>query len=264
MTATTCQRWRDRRESYRPAREVIDPSRLAVDLISEASAKAFVVQHHYSGSYPAARCRVGLFRGLELVGAAVFGVPAQRRTIPRYAPGASDGVVLARFVLLDDVEANAETWFLARAFRALRSEIPGAGAVVSYSDPIRRTTAEGRVVLPGHVGTIYQAHNARYLGRSAPEVHHVGPDGRIVSRRALSKIRNSERGEAYAYRQLLAMGAPDREPFEDGAAYVARALREGPFRVSRHPGNYVYAWALRPGVALAESVGSYPKQAIAA
>jgi hypothetical protein len=184
----------------------------------------------------------------------VFAEPAQRRILPRYAPGAVDGVVLARFVLLDDVPANGETWFLRRAFRALS----GLDAVVSYSDPVRRTAVDGTVVLPGHIGTIYQAHNARYCGRSGAELHHLGPDGRVLSRRALSKLRNDERGAAYAYRQLLDLGAPARQPLEEGPAYVARALAEGPFRQARHPGCHVYAWALNKRARLPSSA-PYPK-----
>lgn len=265
MTDTPCQRWRERRDSYRPAGEVIDPTRYGVEPIDERAAKAFVEAHHYSGSYPAARVRLGLFLSRafwapELVGVCVFGVPAQARTLPRYAPGAEDGVVLSRFVLLDEVPANAETWFLARAFRALRASHPAVGAVVSYSDPLRRTTADGAVILPGHVGTIYQAFNGRYLGRSGSETLHLSADGRVVSRRALSKIRNDERGAAYAYRQLLGLGAPPRRPLEEGAAYVVRALAEGPFRRVRHPGNHVYAWPLVRSCELAPTAGPYPKR----
>lgn len=261
MTATSsCQRWRDRRSAMRIAPELFDPAAFTVDVLDEKPAKAFVERHHYSGSYPAARVRAGLFRGRHLVGVAVFAEPAQQATVAKYAPGASDGVVLGRFVLLDEVEANAETWFLARAFRVLRTERPGLGAVVSYSDPHPRHALDGRVVLAGHIGTIYQAHNARYLGRSSRETQHLDRDGRVVSRRSLSKIRNDERGAAYAYAQLLAAGAPARRPLEDGPAYLARALAEGPFRRVRHPGNHVYAWPLAAGVALAEPVSPYPKR----
>lgn len=265
MSAAPCQRWRERRDSYRPAGETIDPSRYGVEPVEERDAKAFVCAHHYSGSYPAARVRVGLylsrpFWAPELVGVCVFGVPAQARTLPRYAPGAEDGVVLSRFVLLDEVPANGETWFLSRAFRVLRSELPAVGAIVGYSDPVKRTTTDGAVVLPGHVGTIYQAHNGRYLGRSGSETLHLAPDGRVVSRRALSKIRNDERGAAYAYRQLLEMGAPPRLHGEEGPAYVERALACGAFRRVRHPGNHVYGWALSGRVSLAPTAGPYPKQ----
>ena len=58
-----CQRWRDRREAYRPAGEIIDPRAYAVDVIDRAEARVFIVAHHYSGSYPVNRLNVGLFEG---------------------------------------------------------------------------------------------------------------------------------------------------------------------------------------------------------
>jgi hypothetical protein len=106
---------------------------------------------------------------------------------------------------------------------------------------------------------LYQAFNGRYLGRSGAETLHLGPDGRVISRRALSKLRNDERGARYAYQQLLAAGAPPRRPLEEGPAYVARALAEGPFRRVRHPGNHVYAWSLSSRARVAASIGPYPK-----
>ena len=162
-----CQRWHGGRDSYQHPDSVIQTDRFAVEPIGELQAKAFVVRHHYSASYPAARFRAGLFRqsgprGHELVGVAVFSVPMNQRVVPaRCGVEPNDGVELGRFVLLDDVAGNGETWFLARAFRELRTEL-GVKAVVSYSDPVPRAAADGRLVMPGHVGTIYQAHNAAY------------------------------------------------------------------------------------------------------
>lgn len=48
---TPCQRWRRRRDSYRPAGEPIDPAEYDVVSIDELAAKRFVVEHHYSASY---------------------------------------------------------------------------------------------------------------------------------------------------------------------------------------------------------------------
>ncbi len=242
--AASCQRWRDRRASFRPAGEIFDPSSAAVEAIDEKPAKAFVLAHHYAASYPAARCRVGLYLGRRLAGVAVFSVPMNERTVPAYfadlAPLA--GVELGRLVLLDELAANAESWFIARAFRILRRELPAIAGVVSYSDPLERTTAAGELVKPGHVGTVYQATNAAYRGRSSARTLLVAPDGRIASPRSLSKIRNDERGAAGAYAQLRAMGAPARAPLETGAAYLERALAG--FRRVRHPGNHAYTWRL--------------------
>jgi hypothetical protein len=73
-------------------------------------------------------------------------------------------VEVGRFVLLDEVPVNGETWFLARAFAALARD--GVEGVLAFADPEPRATADGTVVFPGHVGTIYQAHNAVYRGRA--------------------------------------------------------------------------------------------------
>lgn len=249
--STSCQRWRDRRASFRTAGELFNASRAHAEVIDEAAAKAFVTRHHYSGSYPAARCRVGLFwkppLGAEvLAGVAVFSVPMNERTVPRYfedlAPVA--GVELGRLVLLDEVPANGESWFVARAFRHLRARLAGVRGVISYSDPVERVTAAGEVLKPGHVGIVYQALNAAYRGRSSARTMLLAVDGRAVSHRAIAKLRAGHKGEAYAYQQLRDLGAPARQPFEEGPAYVARALREGGFRAQRHPGNHVYTWRL--------------------
>lgn len=159
------QRWRDHRDSYRPAGEVIDPHAYEVAPIADdRTPKAFVLAHHYSGSYPSARFRFGLYRGGALVGVAVYSHPCNDKVLTSVFPGqALASVELGRFVLLDDVPGNGETWFLARTFELLRAQ--GLAGVVSFSDPTPRATATGRVVFPGHIGTIYQAHNAVYLGR---------------------------------------------------------------------------------------------------
>lgn len=249
-----CQRFQERRERYRPAGEVIDPSRFGVEPISEAAAKGFVERHHYSGSYPAACVRVGLFRSRgafwapELVGVAVFSVPPQPKAIPRWT-GTEAGLELGRLVLLHDVPGNGESWFLGGAFRVLQAERPSLRAVLSYSDPMVRRTEAGDLVTPGHVGVIYQAFNGRHVGRSQARWLHFDPRGGLVSRRGCDKIRAEHdpvkgRGAGGAYAALLAQGAPPRRLLEDGPAYVDRMLREGPWTRVRHPGNLAYVWAI--------------------
>jgi hypothetical protein len=250
MIAIACQRWTGRREAWRPAGELFDPSRHEVAEVDELTAKGFVLEHHYSASYPAARFRVGLFRSSsrrprDLAGVAVFSVPMNNHAIPKYTGlAAAAGAELGRFVLVDEVEANGETWFLGQAFELLRARRPEISAVLAYADPLPRQAIDGRQVTPGHVGTIYQAHNGRYLGRGRGELLVLDPAGRVVSRRSLSKIRNDECGAAYVYNRLRAIGAPARRPLESGEAYVARAIAEGPFRRLRHPGNHAYAWPI--------------------
>lgn len=258
-----CQRWTGGREARRPAGELIEPGRYEVGLIPEAVARAFVLEHHYAHSYPASRLRCGLHRAGALVGVAVFSVPIQPAAARRWCgvlPAAA--VELGRFVLLDDVPGNGETWFLARAFRLLREHKPDIEAVLSYSDPIERWSAAGELVKPGHIGTIYQAFNGRYLGRSSARTLLVSADGAVLSPRALSKIRLGERGSGYVEEQLVRAGAPARWLGESGASYLDRVDRIGAFRRIRHPGNLVYAWPLARSARLAPAQ-SYPKGAAA-
>ena len=266
-------RWRERRHRHRPAGEPFDPDRHGIEITLERDARPFVERTHYSGSYPAARLAVGLYRcprvyrpgalwGAELVGVCVFAVPAQSAVIARYAPGraANEGVELARLVLLDHVEGNAESWFVRRALNALQAELAEVRAVVSYSDPVMRRRADGTTVLPGHTGTIYKALGARYFGRGKAKLLKLGPDGRAVSERALSKIRLGETGARYAEQALIELGAPPRRPHEPGKDYVTRALAEGPFSGIRHPGCHCFGWSL-DGLPLAEPhVGGAPRR----
>lgn len=262
------QRWKDRRDSYRQRGERFHPDEYGVDLMErDAVAKAFVIQHHYSMSYPAARCRVGLYRKRpgwftsELVGVAVFSVPVQPASLPHYTGCTpSEGIELGRFVLLDEVPFNAESWFLARARKALRATLPSLKAILSYSDPLPRAGIDGKVVTPGHIGIIYQSSNATYLGRAKPKTLLLAPSGQILSQRGLSKIRLQEQGHEGATRALLALGAPSRRVGESPHDWVTRALLEGPFRRIQHPGNHVYVFPLQEGLALPVAPHPYPKK----
>ncbi len=193
MIAAVTQRWRGGVARYRPAGETIATRDYEVAAVSkDAPAKAFVLKHHYAASYPAARVRVGLYRGDALVGVAVFSQPCNDFALRPLPGGAESNLQLGRFVLLDDVPGNGETWFLARAFELLRRE--GFGGVVSFADPMPRTTTSRAVTFKGHIGAIYQGHNAVYLGRSRADTMRLLPDGRVLHSRALAKVRKGDQG----------------------------------------------------------------------
>jgi hypothetical protein len=87
-TPATCQRWRARRDSYRPAGEAFAPRLHEVAPIADdGTAKRFVEAHHYSGSYPAARYRFGLYREGALAGVAVFSQPCSDKVLTAVFPG---------------------------------------------------------------------------------------------------------------------------------------------------------------------------------
>jgi site-specific DNA-cytosine methylase len=186
ITAVT-QRWRAGRASYRPAGEVVDVRRLDVAVLdNDTTPRAFVEAHHYSRSYPAARRRFGLYRGADLVGVAVFSQPVSEALLDCLPGERLARLELGRFVLLDDTGANAETWFLGPCFEALRAE--GFAGVVSLSDPVARVDQAGAATFPGHVGTIYQAHNAVFLGRATARTLRLLPDGTVLNARARQKL----------------------------------------------------------------------------
>lgn len=238
MIVDAGQRWTARRPVFvRPDGSTLRPHAWEVaELPDDTTARAFVERHHYSGSYPAALRRFGLFHGADLLGVAVLSQPMHvdaLRPFPRDA-----AMELGRFVLLDRVPFNAESWMARRCFEVLARE--GLDGVVMFSDPEPRVDAEGRTTFRGHVGTIYQASGAVYGGRATPRTLRLLADGTAVSARTLSKIRARERGWRYGVEQLVAAGAP--APANDGADLAAwlRAVLPLVTRTQRHGGNHRY------------------------
>lgn len=229
------------------------------------AAKRFVEAHHYSGSYPAARLRYGLYSASTLVGVAVLSVPAQRKVLslpfPELEPY-TESLELGRLVLLDEVPANAESWFLTRAFEL--AAVAGVRGVVSFSDPMPRRSLDGSIILPGHIGIIYQAKNAIYAGRSTPRTLHILPDGTALNARTLQKIRAGERGRRYGEAQLVGNGARPRREDETPAAWLHEVLPMIGLRSLQHPGCHRYLFRLgtraqRRAVSIALPALPYPK-----
>lgn len=247
MITSWCQRWRERRDLYRPKGEVIQTRSYEVASIAgDREACTFVTRHHYSGTYVAARLRCGLYHRGALVGVAVLSQPPSQAALEAALPFAAERCELGRFVLLDQVPANGESWFLARLFEIARRE--GYEAVVAHSDPEPRHAPNGRVLFPGHVGTIYQACNARYTGRARASTWHLFEDGTVFSARAWSKLRQRERGYRSAIELLVSHGAaePGVTTLRSERAWRAwvRDAVAAVTRTYRHPGTHRYVWAL--------------------
>jgi hypothetical protein len=248
VAETAVQRWRRGASRWRPVGETICTREYEVAAIpDDTTAKAFIVATHYSGSFPCARFRFGLWHRRDLVGVAVFSHPVNERSLAPLPGEPLESAELGRFVLTDRVPANGETFFLGRCFELLRRV--GLLGVVSFSDPVPRRTLAGAVVLPGHVGITYQAHNGVYLGRASPSTIHLLQDGCVVSPRALQKIKKMERSARYAIELLEHHGAApfDRALLagdeERRRAWLAQALAMTTRRF-RHGGNHKYVWAL--------------------
>ena len=243
MLTAACQRWRDRRGTYRVTGEPIDPRRYEVaPILTDTEARTFVVQHHYSASYPAACLRFGLYRAGYLVGIAVFSQPGSQAALNVALPLPDvHRLELGRFVLLQDVPSNGESWFLARSFELARRE--GLEAVVAHSDPETRRSSSGEIIFKGHIGCIYQSTNAAYSGRTPARTRRLFADGTVFDGRTWSKLRRRERGWRYAADRLISQGAP--APSGPWEAWVLRAV-QAVTRPHRHGGSHRYTWALNP------------------
>lgn len=247
--ASRSQRWRDRRTLFVPHNDLIIPSEYGVEIIDcQRQAAPFVRHHHYSGSIPVTRLSVGLFRKTgvapaHLAGVAMFSVPMNGHAIPTHLGlAAHQGVELGRYVLLDEIPGNGESFFAKRAFSLLRRVKPSVIGVLAYSDPVERRAPDGAIIKPGHIGGIYRCLSANALGRSRPRTQRLTPDGQPFSERAASKIRNGETGHAYAIDELVRRGAP--APAGNPRDWYDDLVATGWLRAVRHPGNYVYGFPL--------------------
>ena len=259
MLINFTQRWNAGKPKFIPKETLFTPRNFEIAEVEEKIAKDYITALHYSGVYPAARRRFGLFdRAGRLRGCAVFSHPMAEGVLKPFGGPARESIELGRLVLDDgaDVGFNAESHFISFCFRQLKRE--GFRGVVSFSDDFSRTDADGKIVHGGHLGICYSAAGMTYTGRAAANTIYLLPDGRIMSRRAISKIRNSEVGCDYAAKQLIAFGAdPLPSDPEDRRVWLKHWLGKLT-RKARHPGNHRYLFSLQKSIKLPPGL-PYPK-----
>jgi hypothetical protein len=161
-----------------PFDEPDDWSSLVVGPVGTWEGSRFIARHHYAGGGGGSCTNVGLYRGMRLVGVAAFGGPVSGDAAASvfgqdYVSNVMD---LQRFVLVEEAPKNTESWFLVRALREYKRLRPHTWAVTAFADSTQ-----------GHVGTIYQATNALYGGRSSLETQFRDGDGRLRSNRLRGK-----------------------------------------------------------------------------
>jgi hypothetical protein len=232
-----CQRTTQQQHSWRHISEGgFNQRDYRVHRLDWKPAKTFVETHHYSGSFASAKLRYGMVHRStdQLVGVAVLGSPQRDEVLTNPFP-TLDRTTAAewnRLVLLDQVPANAESWFGAAALRDARKE--GVKAIVTFADPLPRPE-DG---MPGHAGILYQALGFDYLDRATGGDLWVLATRSVLGRRAVQKVRAWEQGAGGVVRRLVAAGAPWPHPGECGKAYLRRAKAAVQPRIVKHPGNH--------------------------
>ena len=116
-----------------------------------------------------------------------------------------ESIELGRFVLLDNVPSNAESWFFARCRELLKRE--GIRGIVAFSDDTPRTLDNNRPIFWGHIGKLLSSFKWCLSKTYNPRTLKLLPDGSVFCDRAASKIRNRERGWRYAANILVKHGA---------------------------------------------------------
>jgi len=130
---------------------------LTVSRIPAKTGIEFIRKHHYShGCHNGPLCW-GLFDGETLVGALAIATPCSENVRAsvfgvEYKQHVTE---LHRLVVLDGYGKNTESYFISKVLRDLYKQRPDLWAVLSFADATE-----------GHVGTIYQATNAIYTGRT--------------------------------------------------------------------------------------------------
>lgn len=236
-----CQRTTRRVQSWRHVSEGgFDQRRYRVERIGHRAASEFILAHHYSGSYSQVRLRYGLLHGDRLVGVATLGCGMQDKVLTNPLPSLdrTTAAELARLVLIDEVPANAESWFTTRVFRDAAEE--GLRGVVAFSDPLPRPD----VGMAGHVGTIYQAMGADYCGRATADPLTVLPTGAVLTKRSLQKVRGAESGAGGVIRRLVDAGARPYGIGYTGAAWLRAALGDVAARRVPTLGNHRFVFRL--------------------
>lgn len=145
----------------------VDTDKVFIRRISKKIAKKMIIDNHYTHAWTSCRYALGVyyedkdsnfFGKNKLIGCLVYGHPVGASAAESVSPELDKGSVLElkRLWIADGYGKNIESYCISQSFDWLRENDPSIKALISYAD-----SAED------HLGTIYQATNWLYQGRSA-------------------------------------------------------------------------------------------------
>lgn len=151
-----------------PHMPVFDASRCDVRPVSHQTAALVVAEAHYIGKLGSTSVALGMYIDDVLAGVLTYGTIPGPNAAAICGPDHRLSVMeLTRLALYDWAPRNSESWFIGHTFRWMQHNRPDVHVLISY--------AEEAV---GHVGTIYQATNWTYTGKSSGDVVWLCNDGR--------------------------------------------------------------------------------------
>jgi len=167
-------------------------SKIIMKEVPHKIAKEYIEKNHYSHKIPQAiKFRFGFYYDDKLIGCCIYSVPANYHCVSCLFDDEQQliCVELSRFYGEDDTCKNFESYCISKTFDILKDKYD---FILSYADSYFN-----------HVGTIYQALNFLYLGKTNKETRFLYND-KLITRRALGRNGNSEKEDR---EKLLLLGA---------------------------------------------------------
>jgi hypothetical protein len=167
-------------------------SKITMKTVDYDTAKLYIEKNHYSHKIPqAVKYRFGFYYEDQLVGCCIYSVPANCHCISCLFDNESQQICieLSRFYGEDITCKNFESYCISKTFESLKNKYD---LILSYADSYFK-----------HVGTIYQALNFLYLGKTAPEIRYFY-NNQLITRRALGRGKTTEKEDK---EKLLNLGA---------------------------------------------------------
>jgi hypothetical protein len=156
--------------------------------------RKLVEEYHYSKSASHRAFAFCISRDGEPVGAALFLPPLPPAAKKHAVSDPKKVTTLHRLVIRPGEPQNAASMLIAQALRHLRRD-GRYDVVVTFAD-----------LSQGHVGTVYRATNATFVGLTKPEPYWVDPEtGRRVSRKA-TRSRTGAEMRALGYERHISPG----------------------------------------------------------
>lgn len=167
---------------------------LHLDWCSHEAAKYAVEKWHYTKILPAGKLiRIGVWERKTFIGCVIFGRGANNNIGKPYSLEQTEVCELVR-VSLRKHESSVSR-IMSISLRLMKKICPKMRLVISYADPIQ-----------GHAGTIYQASNWIYCGKSQPQRAVVINGKQVHKRTACSlfgTIKGMERTEVFSKHKYL-------------------------------------------------------------
>lgn len=160
----------------------------------EASRYA-VMNWHYSKAMPSGKlAKFGVWEDNKFIGTIIYGRGATPQLVKPYGLQQTEACELVRVAMKEHTAPVSQA--LAESLRQLKEKNPGLRLVISFADPSE-----------GHAGTIYQATNWVYTGKSADATFSKNPrTGRIIHPRTIQARKGSNTILPIEYEKIIKPG----------------------------------------------------------